>query len=82
MYEHKRGEEIIMIRKATNCFTSLAENKTLFEVDTELTEVNGILLKLIMKLMASAGKKYSQEQLNKFKRFVESKTNAQQVHLQ
>ena len=73
VYEHRRGEKIMMVHKATNYFTSLAGNKTLFEVDSELIVVNGILLKLIMNLMAGAGKKYSQEQLNKFKMFAESK---------
>ena len=69
VYEHKRNEKIMMVHKATNHFTSLSENKTLFEVETEIEKVNSFILKLIMKLMAGAGKKYSQGQLNKFKRF-------------
>jgi hypothetical protein len=71
-YEHKREEKTILIHRATNSFKTLNENRTLFEVETELVEVNGFLFKLIMTLMAGAGKKYSQIQLNKFKEFAES----------
>jgi hypothetical protein len=72
-YEHKRGEKTIMAHKASNRFTPLLENKTFFEVETELTQVVGFFLKLIMILMAAAGKKYSQDQLNQFKIFAEKK---------
>lgn len=78
LYEHTRNEKIMMVHKATNRFTALSKNKTLFEAEIEIENVNGLLLKLIMKLMAGAGKKYSQKQLSKFKEFAERKTNAQQ----
>ena len=45
VYEHKRNEKIMMVHKATNHFTSLSENKTLFEVETEIEKVNSFILK-------------------------------------
>jgi hypothetical protein len=60
-YEHKRGVKTIMEHKASNRFTSLEGNKTFFEVETALTQVDGFFLKLMMNLMAGAGKKYSRD---------------------
>jgi hypothetical protein len=71
-YEHKRGDKTTMIHKAINHFASLTENKTLLEVKTEVIEIHGALLKLIMKVLARAGEKFSQDQLNRFKTFSEN----------
>ena len=75
VYEHKRGNKTIMIHKASNRFTPLQENKTLYELDSEMTKVFGLLPKIIMGLMKGAGNKYVQDQLNQFKEFAE-KQNA------
>jgi hypothetical protein len=70
-YEHKRGEKTVMMHTSTYHFSSLGDNKTLIEVDMVTTRVFGVLMKLIMTLMAGAGIKYAQEQLNMFKVFAE-----------
>ena len=70
-YEHKRGEKTIMFHKAINRFTSLSDNKTLLEVDMQITKVIGFVAKIIMTIMAGAGKKYAQTQLNQLKVFAE-----------
>jgi hypothetical protein len=70
-YEHKRGEKTIMFHKASNHFASLSDNKTLLEVDMEITKIIGLLPKIIMTLMAGAGKRYAQTQLNQLKSFAE-----------
>jgi hypothetical protein len=74
-YEHKRGTKTIMIHKATNRFTSLQENKTLYEQDSEMVKVFGLLPKIIMGLMKGAGNKYAQDQLNQFKVFAEKQNS-------
>jgi len=66
-YEHKRGEKTTMIHRVTNRFKSLSENSTLLEVEMEILKIDGFLLKLIMTMMAGAGRKYSQTQLNQLK---------------
>jgi hypothetical protein len=71
-YEHKRGNKTTMIHKAVNHFVSLTENKTLVEVKTEVIEIHGVLMKFIIKVMARAGEKFSQDQLNQFKVFSEN----------
>jgi hypothetical protein len=73
-YEHKQGHKTIMFHKASNHFTSLAENKTLYELDSEITKIIGLLPKIIMTIMKGAGKNYAQDQLNRFKVFAEKKT--------
>lgn len=70
-YEHMRGNKIIMIHKATNRFTPLRADKTLYELDSEITKVFGLLPKIIMGLMKGAAEKYTQTQLNQFKEFAE-----------
>jgi hypothetical protein len=70
-YEHKRGEKTIMFHKASNHFTSLPDNRTLLEVDMKMTKIIGLLPKIIMTLMAGAGKRYAQTQLNQLKVFAE-----------
>jgi hypothetical protein len=72
MYEHKQGEKTTMVHKSTYHFKFLSEKSTLLEVDMEIIKVNGFMLKLIMTLMFGPGKKYAQEQLNKFKVFAEN----------
>jgi hypothetical protein len=74
-YEHKQGKKTIMFHKASNHFTSLSENKTLYELDSEITKIIGLLPKIIMTLMKDAGKKYAQDQLNRFKVFVEKQNS-------
>jgi hypothetical protein len=73
-YVHKHGDKTVMVHNASNRFTSTAQNRTLYEVDSEVTKVVGFLLKLIMGVMAGAGKKYAQDQLNMFKAFAERET--------
>jgi hypothetical protein len=73
-YEYKRGAKTQMFHKAVNTFTLLDANKTSIVVNSEIIKVNGIFLNLMMKLMAGAGRKYSQEQLDKFKVFAESRS--------
>jgi|SRR5712671_4101970 len=73
-YEHKRGTKTIMIHKASNHFTLLQENKTLYELDSEITKIFGLLPKIIMGLMKGASNKYAQDQLNQFKLFAEKQT--------
>jgi hypothetical protein len=72
-YEHKRGDKTTMVHKAVNKFVRMSDHTTLFEVNTEVIEVHGAMLKLIMKLMAKAGERYSQQQLNQFKVFAENR---------
>ena len=64
-----------MFHKASNRFTSLSEDKTFYELDSEMTKIIGLLPKIIMKLMKSAGKKYAQDQLNRFKVFAEKRNS-------
>ena len=70
-YEHQQGNNTMMFHTAKNQFTSLGDNRTLIEIESEVTKVNGFILGLIMKLMAGAGRKHAQEQLNQFKIFAE-----------
>lgn len=70
-YDHKRGEKTMMIHKATNRFSAIPGNKTLYETESEITKVVGILPKIIMGLMAGAAKKYYSNQLFLFKSMVE-----------
>ena len=70
-YEHKRGNKTIMIHRATNQFIALSENKTQYNVEFEMIKIFGLLPKIIMTLMAGAGRKYAQIQLNQFKAFAE-----------
>ncbi len=72
-YEHKHKEKTVMFHKASNRFTLLDENKTLYELDSEMIKVIGFLPKIIMTLFANARRKYAQEQLNQFKVFAENK---------
>ena len=74
-YEHKQAGKTIMFHKASNRFTSLSEDKTLYELDSEITKIIGLLPKIIMKLMKGAGKKYAQDQLNRFKVFAEKRNS-------
>jgi len=66
-YEHRHGNNTMMFHTAKNRFTSLGGTRTLIEVDSEITKVNGFVFGLIMKLMAGAGRKHAQEQLDRFK---------------
>ena len=70
-YEHQQGGKTNMFNTVTNRFTSLSENKTLLEVETEITKIIGFLFKILIPLMAGAGKKYAQTQLNQLKLFSE-----------
>jgi hypothetical protein len=70
-YEHKSSEKTIMFHRATNHFTALSDNRTLIEVDMKITKIIGFLAKIIMTIMAGAGKKYAQTQLNQLKVFAE-----------
>lgn len=72
-YEHIRGGRSMVFHIAQNQFTVLSPHRTLIEVDGEITRVNGFMMKLMMKLMAGAGQKQAQEQLNKFKAVFEEK---------
>jgi len=74
-YEHIQGGSTMMFHKATNRFTSLGKSKTLYVLDGEITKVNGILLKFLMKLSPNEGNKQAQEQLNMFKLLAEKKYN-------
>jgi hypothetical protein len=71
-YEHKRGGKTVMFHRGVNKFSSIANKKTLYELDFELTKVIGFLPKLMTKIFAGAGKKFAQDQLNKFKKFAEA----------
>ena len=73
-YEHKRGTKIVMIHQASNRFTPLQENKTQYELESEMTKVFGFLPRIIMKLMAGAVRKYEQDQLDQFKIFAEKRS--------
>jgi hypothetical protein len=75
-YEHKRGKATIMFHKAINRFTSIEQSKTLYELDSEVTKVVGLLPTLIMKLMASAGRRYAQDQLEQFKALAEQQNHS------
>jgi hypothetical protein len=73
-YEHQQGGKTNMFNRVSNRFTSLNDTRTLLEVETEITEVAGFLLKVIIKFMVKAGKKYAQIQLNQLKTFAESRS--------
>ncbi len=73
-YEHKHGGNTMMFHTAKNRFTSLGGTRTLIEVDSEITKVNWFVFGLIMKLMAGAGRKHAQEQLDRFKVIAEKGT--------
>jgi len=49
----------------------VGDNQTLIEVESEINDVRGFLMKIMVKLMEGAGKKYTQEQLDAFKQMVE-----------
>ena len=70
-YEHIYGKKTMMIHVGTNRFTSLGENKTLYEIDMELTKFFGFLPKLMAKFMGGAVRKYYQTWVDKFKAFAE-----------
>src|SRR5690242_16808112 len=70
-YEHQQGGKTNMYHTVTNRFIALAENKTRIEVETEITKMIGWFFKMIITLMAGAGKKYAQTQLNQLKVYAE-----------
>lgn len=73
-YEHKRGNNTVMVHQATNRFSALGENKTFFELEMEYTRFVGFLPKLMSKLMGGAFKKYYQKQVEQFRIFSETRT--------
>jgi hypothetical protein len=74
LYEHKQGDKTVMVHQSTYHFTSIAANKTHMEVIMETLKIEGFMMKLIMTIFAGAGRKYAQEQLDKFKVFAEKKS--------
>jgi len=70
-YEHKRSEKTILVHKASNRFSSLKENRTLYEMEIETIKIFGILPKLMSLVMGGAAKKYYQNLLYQFKKFAE-----------
>lgn len=73
-YEHKRGDKTALFHKTSNRFSEQRENKTLLETEMVITKVIGFFPRIIMTLMAGAGKKYALDQLKKFKAFAERQT--------
>jgi hypothetical protein len=74
LYEHKNGDKTVMVHQSTYRFTSLTANKTHMEVIMETLKIEGFMMKLIMTIFAGAGRKYAQEQLDKFKELAEKKS--------
>ena len=71
MYDHKRGSKTIMIHNASNRFSLIGENKTLFELEMLDVEFVGFLPKLLSKLMGGMFEKYHQNEVDQFKVFAE-----------
>jgi len=71
VYEHKRGEKTIMVHNASNRFSLIGENKTLFELEMEDVKFVGFLPKLMSKLMGGMFEKYHQNEVDQFKVFAE-----------
>ena len=71
IYDHKRGEKTIMIHNASNRFSAIAENKTLFEMQMLDVKFIGFLPKLMSKLMGRMFEKYHQNEVDQFKAFAE-----------
>src|SRR5258706_6617318 len=71
-YEHKRDKKTVMTHSTRNYFSSIGPNKTQYEMNIENEKFIGFLPKLMSGLMAGAIKKYNQNLLKEFKRFVES----------
>ena len=72
-YEHQQGGKTNMYHTVTNRFISLTPDTTRLEVETEITKIIGVFFKLMITLMAGAGKKYAQTQLNQLKVLAEKK---------
>jgi hypothetical protein len=70
-YEHQQGGKTNMFHTVSNRFTSLTEGSTRLEVETEITKLVGLFFKILIPLMAGAGKKYAQTQLDQLKAFAE-----------
>lgn len=66
-YEHQQGGKTNMYHTVTNRFISLNPGTTRLEVETQITKIVGVFFKLMITLMAGAGKKYAQTQLNQLK---------------
>ena len=71
-YEHKNGEKTIMFHTAVNRFIAVTESRTLIEMEMKVSDVTGFILKLMIKMMAGAGRRYAQDQLIQFKGFAEN----------
>ena len=71
VYEHKAGKKTVMIHDTSNRFTSLGENKTLFELEMQNVKFIGFLPKLMSKLMGGMFEKYHQNEVDAFKVFAE-----------
>jgi hypothetical protein len=72
-YENKHGNNTLMIHTAINRFLALSDNRTRYTTEIEMTKIFGFLMKIMLPLMAGAGKKQAQEQLAMFKTFVENR---------
>src|SRR5215471_8724758 len=46
-YEHKRGKNTVMFHKATNRFSTLQGNNTLYDTEIEVTKVIGFIPRLV-----------------------------------
>ena len=60
-----------MTNTMRNLFTEVEENSTQWEAHVEYTKVNGLIPKLMMKLMPGMFKKQVQKWMDQFKAFVE-----------
>ncbi len=53
-YAHIHSDRTMLVHTAANTFTALDDNRTLVEVDARITKVNNFLMKIMVRLMASA----------------------------
>ncbi len=70
-YEHLQNNRTMMTHRARNTFTRQGENRTLVEVESEITEVNNFMVQIMTNLFAGAGKKQLANQMQLFKKIVE-----------
>lgn len=75
-YERLQNGKPMMTHVADSQFIALDDNKTRIIVNSEVTNVNGFVMKLVVKLMAKMGEKQLNDQLKLFKNLAEKSASS------
>jgi uncharacterized membrane protein len=70
-YNFIQKGKTMMEHTAAHRFKAVSVDKTLLEVNSQVTKISGFLNRIIIRLMAKAGEKQALEQLKLFKKTVE-----------